>query len=302
MWLLKLGIIINTITFEARELIKSSKKYFNNLEVELYKNDNFKFDITSDSNSFDDIDAFLQRSLSYSRALYSSFILENMGNLVISSYACLQKSGDKLITSQLLKKYDIPTPRTCIAFTKETALDAINDIGYPVIIKPIIGSWGRLVALLENDHAAIAVLEDREALGNFYHKIFYIQEYIHKPSRSIDKYIAGNIVSRDIRAFVIGDEVVSAMQRYEIMNDWRSNVTLGGKAEAIKITPELEEISINAAHAVDGEIVGVDLMETEGGYVVVEVNGTPQFRGIMQSTGINIPRRILDFVINKYKN
>ena len=110
------------------------------------------------------------------------------------------------------------------------------------------------------------------------------------------QFINGNVVARDIRAFVIGDQVISAMQRYEIPNDWRSNVTLGGKAEAVKITPELEELSLKAARAVNGEIVGVDLMESEKGLVVVEVNGTPQFQGIMKSTGINIPKYILDYV------
>ncbi|MHA1372514.1 MAG: RimK family alpha-L-glutamate ligase, partial [Promethearchaeota archaeon] len=194
-----------------------------------------------------------------------------------------------------------PTPRTAIAFTKETALEAIHDIGYPVILKPIIGSWGRLVALLDNDHAAIAILEDREVLGNFYQKIFYIQEYIYKPSRTIHQFTTGNLVPRDIRAFIIGDTLVGAMQRYEVLNDWRSNVTLGGRAEAIKITPELEEISLKAAKAVNGEIVGVDLMDSDRGLLVVEVNGTPQFQGLMKSTGINIPRRIIDYVIKTQK-
>ncbi|MHA1794028.1 MAG: lysine biosynthesis protein LysX [Promethearchaeota archaeon] len=295
------GIIINNITFEARELLNASKKYFQGLNVKFFKNDNFIFDISHPSSKFNDIDIFIQRSLSYSRALYSSFILENYGFRVISSYDCLNKSGNKLITSQILQNHGIPQPKTAIAFNKKKAIEAIHEIGYPVILKPIIGSWGRLVALLDNDHAAIAVLEDRETLGNFYQKIFYIQEYIHKPPRSVKQFISGSKVSRDIRAFVIGDEVVSAMQRYEILNDWRSNVSLGGRAEAIKITPELEEISLKAAKAVNGEIVGVDLMESDKGLVVVEVNGTPQFQGIMKSTGINIPKRIWEYLLQSFK-
>ncbi|MHA1684561.1 MAG: lysine biosynthesis protein LysX [Promethearchaeota archaeon] len=298
---MKIGIIINTVTFEARELFKSARKHYSGIDVEFFKNDNFMFDLSNPSSVPGDVDLFLQRSLSYSRALYSSFILGNFGYPVISSFECLDKTGNKLITSQLLYNAKIPTPRTAIAFNKKMALEAIHEIGYPVILKPIIGSWGRLVALLENDRAAIAVLEDRETLGNFYQKIFYIQEYIHKPSRSKTQFINGSGVSRDIRAFVIGDQVISAMQRYEIDNDWRSNVTLGGKAESIKITPELEEISLKAAKAINGEIVGVDLMESERGLVVVEVNGTPQFQGIMKSTGINIPKRILEYVIDKHK-
>jgi [lysine-biosynthesis-protein LysW]--L-2-aminoadipate ligase len=303
--MVKIGVIINTMTFEAREIMNAATKYFPDVKMEVFKNDDMKFDITSDNglNADDaDVDVFLQRSLSFSRANYSSFILENYGYRSICSAECLNITNDKLLTTQALQKAHIPTPRTFVAFTKEAALDAIHELGYPVILKPIIGSWGRLVALLENEKAAVAILEDREELGSFYHKIFYIQDYIDKPSRSLHKLREGEGVARDIRAFVIGDEVVSAMERYEIENDWRSNMSLGGKAEAIKITPELEDIAIKAAQATKGEIVGIDLMETEKtGYVVIEVNGTPQFQGILKSTGINVPKRIVEYAVSQAK-
>lgn len=298
---MEIGIIINRVTFEARELLNTAKKSFPGMNVKYYKNADLKFHLDDPDSTPSNVDVYLQRSLSYSRALYSSFLLGNFGYKVITSYDCLNKTGNKLITSQLLENAKIPVPKTAIAFTKEMALEVIHDIGYPVILKPIIGSWGRLVALLDNDHAAVAVLEDREVLGNFYQKIFYIQEYVNKPSRTMKQFLDGKVVSRDIRAFVIGDQVISAMQRYEIPNDWRSNVTLGGKAEAVKITPELEELSLKAAKAVNGEIVGVDLMESEKGLVVVEINGTPQFQGIMKSTGINIPKYILEYVKDTVK-
>jgi len=296
-----IGIVINTITFEAREIMNAATKHFSDVKIELFKNDDFKFDITDENDFKTDVDVFLQRSISMTRSVYTSFILENYGYRVISSHDTLSLTEDKLITTSILKKHHIPTPKTLIAFTKETALDAIHELGYPVIIKPVIGSWGRLVAMLDNERAAIAVIEDREELGNVYHKVYYLQEYVHKPGRSVDQYIDDDAVARDIRAFVIGDEVASAMYRYEVPNDWRSNVTLGGKAEACRITPELEDIALKAAKAVKGEIVGVDLMETDKGLTVVEVNGTPQFQGIMKSTGINIPKRILEYVVKSAK-
>ncbi|MBN2150282.1 MAG: RimK family alpha-L-glutamate ligase [Candidatus Lokiarchaeota archaeon] len=298
---MNIGIVINTITFEARELMNAAAKYFPDVKIELFKNDDFKFDITDDDGFKTDVDVFLQRSISMTRAVYTSFIIESYGYRVVSSHDTLAITEDKLVMTSHLKRNKVPTPRTMVAFTKETALDAIHDLGYPVIIKPISGSWGRLVAMLENDRAATAVLEDREELGSVYHKIFYLQGFVHKPGRSVDQYIDGDKVGRDIRAFVIGDEVASAMYRYEVPNDFRSNVTLGGKAEAYHITPELEEVSLKAARAVKGEIVGVDLMETDKGLVVVEVNGSPQFQGIMKSTGINIPKRILEYVISTTK-
>jgi len=297
-----IGIIINQITFEARELMNAATKYFpSDIKIELFKNDDFKFDITDENDFKTDVDVFLQRSISMTRAVYTSFIIENYGYRVISSHETLSLTEDKLITTSILKKNNISTPKTMIAFTKEAALDAVHEIGYPVIIKPVSGSWGRLVHVLDNEHAAVSNLELREELGTVYHKIYYLQEYVHKPGRSMDQYIEGDEVARDIRAFVIGDEVASAMYRYEVPNDWRSNVTLGGKAEAYRITTELEDIALKAAKAVKGEIVGVDLMETSKGLVVVEVNGSPQFQGIMKATGINIPKRILEYVIKTTK-
>ncbi len=298
---MNIGIVINTITFEARELINSAAKYFPDVKIELFKNDAFKFDITDDNGFKTDVDVFLQRSISMTRAVYTSFILESYGYRVVSSHDTLAITEDKLVMTSHLKRNNVPTPRTMVAFTKEAAIDVINELGYPVIIKPVSGSWGRLVAKLESLNMATAVLEDREELGNVSHKIYYLQDYVHKPGRSMDQYIDGDTVGRDIRAFVIGDEVASAMYRYEVPNDFRSNVTLGGRAEAYHITPELEETALKAAKAVKGEIVGVDLMETEKGLVVVEVNGSPQFQGIMKSTGINIPKRILEYVIRTTK-
>ncbi|NMC03687.1 MAG: RimK family alpha-L-glutamate ligase [Candidatus Lokiarchaeota archaeon] len=298
---MNIGIVINTITFEARELINTAAKYFPDVKIELFKNDDFKFDITDDNGFKTDVDVFLQRSISMTRAVYTSFILEGYGYRVVSSHDTLSITEDKLKMTSHLKRHHVPTPRTMIAFTKETAMDAIHDLEYPVIIKPVSGSWGRLVAMLENDRAATAVLEDREELGTVYHKIYYLQDFVHKPGRSVDQYIDGDTVGRDIRAFVIGDEVASAMYRYEVPNDFRSNVTLGGRAEAYHITPELENIALKAARAVKGEIVGVDLMESDKGLVVVEVNGSPQFQGIMKSTGINIPKRILEYIIRTTK-
>ncbi|MEX2683680.1 MAG: lysine biosynthesis protein LysX [Candidatus Sigynarchaeota archaeon] len=298
---MNIGIVINTITFEARELINAAAKYFPGVKIELFKNDDFKFDITDDNGFKTDVDVFLQRSISMTRAVYTSFILESYGYRVVSSHDTLAITEDKLVMTTYLKRNKVPTPRTIVTFTKEAAIDAINDLGYPVIIKPVSGSWGRLVAKLESLNMATAVLEDREELGNVYHKIYYLQDYVHKPGRSVDQFIDGDTVGRDIRAFVIGDEVASAMYRHEVPNDFRSNVTLGGRAESYHITPELEEIALKATKAVKGEIVGVDLMETEKGLVVVEVNGSPQFQGIMKSTGINIPKRILEYVIRTTK-
>src|SRR5512137_626561 len=169
---MNIGIVINTITFEARELINTAAKYFPDVKIELFKNDDFKFDITDGNGFKTDVDVFLQRSISMTRAVYTSFILQSYGYRVVSSHNTLAITEDKLIMTSYLKRNRVPTPRTMVAFTKETALEAIQELDYPAIIKPVSGSWGRLVAKLESPNMATAVLEDREELGNVYHKIY----------------------------------------------------------------------------------------------------------------------------------
>ena len=247
-------------------------------------------------------DIFLQRSLSYYRGLYSTAILENKGYQVVNSYKTSRICGDKLITTLVLVKAGIPVPKTYVAFTKESALNALEEIGYPAIVKPIIGSWGRLVALLKDKEAAMAILEDRETLGQLYQKIFYLQEYVKKPARDRKMYLSRQAVARDIRSFVIGDEVVEAMNRYDLPGDWRSAATRGAKAETCKITPEIEELSLKAAKAVSGEVLGIDLMENEHNQLMVqEINHGPGFKAISHSTGRNIAGKIIDYLIKKHK-
>ncbi|MHA1380544.1 MAG: RimK family alpha-L-glutamate ligase [Candidatus Helarchaeota archaeon] len=331
---MQLTIIVNRIGWEEKELITEANRkgvkvntlfnknaYFNlENEVKISKDHNnlFKYfkieeqminnttktqvkDIFSQKQSVK-TDIFLQRSLSYYRGLYSTAILENKGYTVVNSYKTSRICGDKLITTLVMVKAGLPVPKTYIAFTKESALEALEIIGYPAIVKPIIGSWGRLVALLKDRETAMAVLEDRETLGQLYQKIFYLQEYVKKPPRDRKQFLDRGSVARDIRVFVIGEEVVEAMNRYDIPGDWRSAATRGAKAETCKITPEIEELALKAAKTVEGEILGIDLMANEQKNLMVqEINHSPGFKAISHSTGRNIAGKIIDYLIKKHK-
>ena len=191
--------------------------------------------------------------------------------------------GDKLTTSTALVHHGVPTTRIKVAFTPESALKAIEELGYPVILKPAVGSWGRLLSKVNDREAAEAILEHKETLGSYHHSIFYIQEYIRKPGR-------------DLRAFVIGDETVGAI--YRASEHWITNTARGGQATGCPVTPELNRICAAAAKAVGGGIVGVDLLEDpERGLLVNEVNYTIEFRNSITTTGVDIPQRILDYVL-----
>ncbi|MFX0071845.1 MAG: RimK family alpha-L-glutamate ligase [Candidatus Hermodarchaeota archaeon] len=287
-----IGIIFNRITWEIKQLINELEK--NQIKYELINNQKIYYNLTKDKDLEYSVDVFLERSISYLRGLFSTAILQMKGYHVINNYECLDLTGNKLLTTLKLIENNIPTPKTCIAFKESSALNAIEDkVKYPAILKPIIGSWGRLIAKLDDYNSASANLESREVMGNILQKIYYLQKYIptednkNKPT--------------DIRVIVIGDKCIAAMGRFHPEKDFRSNVAIGGEAKFFEITSELEEICLKASKAVKGEILGVDLMVDQGKFNVIEINGTPQFRGITDATGVNIAGKIVDYVLKTYK-
>jgi len=228
-------------------------------------------------------DVVLVRCLSHSRALYASKLLGDNGQRVVNVYDVIATSGDKLLTSLALAKRGVPTPRTRVAFTPQTALEVIEQMGYPVVLKPLNGSWGRLLAKINDRDAAETILEHKHTLGGYQHSIFYIQEYIDKPGR-------------DIRSFVVGGEVISAIYRHA--PHWITNTARGGEATSCPITPQIEHISRGAAEAVGGGVVAVDILEAPDGRLLVsEVNHTPEFRNSIAPTGVDIAARIVDYAL-----
>jgi [lysine-biosynthesis-protein LysW]--L-2-aminoadipate ligase len=206
-----------------------------------------------------------------------------MAVLVVSSHQAIATCGDKLLTSAALQMAGVPTPRTVTAFTPEAALAAIEETGYPAVLKPPHGSWGRLLSKVNDREAAEAVLEHKTTLGNFVHSVFYIQEYVDKPGR-------------DIRTFVVGDETVAAIWRRS--SHWITNTARGGEATKCPITPEIDHLSRAAARAVGGGILAIDLLETPDGRLLVnEVNHTPEFRNSIGTTGVDLAGRIIEYVV-----
>ena len=233
-------------------------------------------------------DVYLQRTISYFAGLYSTAVLEAAGATVVNSYEVSAICGNKLLTTLKLIQHGVPTPRTAVAFSVEAALRAVESLGYPSILKPIFGSWGRLVAPLNDPQSARAIFEDRAAMHPLY-QIYYVQERVKRPPR-------------DIRAFVIGDEVPAAIFRVSRGEEWRTNTSLGGKAIPCPVTDELRELCLRAAEAVGGGVLGVDIMEDEEkGLVVHEVNHVVEFRNTVPVTGVNIPAYIVDYLVEVAK-
>ncbi|MBC7227997.1 MAG: lysine biosynthesis protein LysX [Thermoflexales bacterium] len=228
-------------------------------------------------------DVILIRSLSHSRALYASQMLSASGMRTVNSPEVIAVCGDKLQTSLALASRGVPTPTVRVAFSPEAALVAMEEMGYPVVLKPLNGSWGRLQAKINDRDAAEAILEHKQTLGGYTHSIFYIQEYIPKPGR-------------DIRSFVVGGETIAAI--YRTSSHWITNTARGAQASCCPVTPEIDAISRAAAEAVGGGVVAVDILEAPDGRLLVsEVNHTPEFRNSIAPTGVDIPGRIADYVL-----
>lgn len=228
-------------------------------------------------------DAILIRCISQTQALYASRVLESWGVKAINTHRAIHTCGDKLLTTTALIEHDVPTLHTMVAFTPEAALEAIETIGYPVVLKPLHGSWGRLLAKVNDRDAAEALLEHKSTLGSYIHSVFYIQEYVEKPGR-------------DIRTFVAGEETIAAI--YRTSPHWITNTARGAKATNCPITPEIDEISRAAAQAVGGGIVAVDILEAPDNRLLVsEVNHTPEFRNSIEPTGVDIPASMAEYVL-----
>ena len=229
----------------------------------------------------------IERCVSQSRGYAIAASLEGFGVEVVNPSSVIANCGDKLVTNALLAKHNIPTPRTQVCFDSETALKVIDEMGYPVVMKPPVGSWGRLLSLIRDRDAAETVIEHKEVLGGYQHQIFYIQELIAKPER-------------DIRAFVTSGVCIGAI--YRNSEHWITNTARGGKASNCPVTPELAALAEGAARAVGGAVVAVDLVEApERGLLVIEVNHTMEFKNSVSTTGVDIPRKIAEYAISRMK-
>lgn len=230
-------------------------------------------------------DIILQRTVSHYRGLYLTACLEFLDFKVINRFKVSEVCGNKLITSIALAKNKIPSPKTQFAFSAESAQETIRKTGFPLVLKPIVGSWGRGIFPLRDRETASMILEMREEDDSPLSRIYYVQEMIDRPPR-------------DMRCIVVGDQAVTAIYRYSAQAEWRTNVARGGKVELAPITKEVEDLALRAAKAVGGGILGVDMMEDKNrGLVVHEVNNTVEFHGAASVSKADIPGAIIDYAV-----
>jgi [lysine-biosynthesis-protein LysW]--L-2-aminoadipate ligase len=284
-------MVYDLVRIEEKAIIEAARKRSGDLEFKHFDSKDLRFDLLKGHETAKEKfgDVVLQRCASYFRNVHLTGILEGFGVKVVNSLSTALITGNKALATLELSKANVPTPRTMIAFTQEEALAALDELGYPAIIKPTIGSWGRLVASVNDVDAARSVIEDREEMPAMYH-VYYLQEKVKRPPR-------------DIRAVVIGDRTVAAIYRISTKGDWRTNTARGGKAENLPVSKELEDICLRATKPFGSGIYGVDLMESESdGLLVHEVNNTTEFKNVLSQSGVDIPGLIIDFLMTKLRN
>lgn len=277
---MRLGFLYSRVRVEEKLLLEALDK--RGVSYDLIDDRELIFNMTEGPQHLQ-YDVVLERCINQSHALYALKILNDWGVPTVNRFEVVSNCGDKLYTTSLLSRDGVPQPRVKLAFTPESALQAIEELGYPVVLKPVVGSWGRLLAKINDREAAEAILEHKEVLGSYQHSIFYIQEYIEKRGR-------------DIRAFVVGDETICAIYRQS--EHWITNTARGGQASNCPVSDELNRLCVRAAKAVGGGVVAVDVFEDGGrGYLVNEVNHTMEFRNSIAPTGVDIPGRIIAYTL-----
>jgi [lysine-biosynthesis-protein LysW]--L-2-aminoadipate ligase len=280
----KIGVLYSRLRVEEKWIFAALQQ--RGVDFERLDDRSIHFDVENPA-PWQQFDAILERSISYARGLYALKTLNAWGIPTVNTAAVAEACGDKIATANTLSAADVPQPATMIAFTPESALEAIEKFGYPVVLKPVVGSWGRLLAKINDRDAAEAILEHKSVLGSYQHSIFYFQEFIEKPGR-------------DIRVLMVGDQVITAI--YRKSPHWITNTARGGEGEICPMTPELEQISVNATRAVGGGVLAVDIIEhPEKGFLVNEINHTLEFHTAQPTSGVDIAGTIVDYVIDVAK-
>jgi len=275
---LRLGVLVSYLRPEEKLILTAARA--RGLDVSSLFDRELVLDLSAPSAAASGlhVDVVLDRSVAHSRAGYTLAVLERWGVPTLNSAGAVELCDDKARNTLALEAAGVPTPRTLLAYSVEAALAACEAVGYPAVLKPVTGSWGRLLAKVNGAEQAKAVLAQKQELGSFHHAIFYVQEFVPKPDR-------------DIRAYVVGDRVLAAS--YRTAKHWVTNAARGAVSVPCPITPEIEALALRACAAVGARLAGVDLIETDDGLTVVEVNTGGEFKGLMSTTDIDIADEIV---------
>ncbi|TVR23440.1 MAG: lysine biosynthesis protein LysX [Anaerolineaceae bacterium] len=289
---MRVGLLVTHIRAEEKALIAAFEAAGVQPDVILDRDVNIDLNagagqIAPSGYAWSDYGLIVERCVSTSRGLYLLAVFATWGIPTVNDYQTAAVCADKVRTTLALAEQGIAQPQTRLAFTPDSAIEAIEAVGYPAVLKPATGSWGRLLARVNDRESAEAIIEHRQTLGDYNHHTYYVQAYVAKPQR-------------DIRAFVVGDQTVCAIYRHA--EHWITNTARGGSASNCAVTPELDAICRSAARAVGGGVLAVDLLETPAGDLLVnEINHTMEFRNSSAPTGVDIAQVAVAYMLEQMR-
>ena len=278
---IRLGVLVSFLRQEEKLILTAARA--RGMEVTPIFDRELVLDVSSPTaaGSGIDIDVLLDRSVVHSRAGYTLFAMDRWGIPTLNSSQAVTICDDKARASMVLEAAGIPSPKTFVAYSVEAALAACEQLGYPAVLKPVTGSWGRLISKVNGPEQARAIIAQKSEHGSFHHEIYYVQEFIEKPGR-------------DIRAYVIGGRIIAAS--YRTSQHWITNAARGAVSVPCPVTPEIEHLALTACEAVNARLAGVDLIETDEGLKVIEINTGGEFKGLMTTTDRDIAGEIVEEV------
>ena len=276
---LRLGILVSYLRQEEKLILAAARA--RGIDVKPYFDRELALNLSARSaeESGVDVDVLLDRSVVHSRAGYTLAAMARWGIPTLNSADAVRICDDKALASMTLEAAGVPSPKTYVAYSVNSAIEACEALGYPAVLKPVTGSWGRLLAKVNGPEQARAIIAQKAEHGSFHHEIFYVQEFIEKPGR-------------DIRAYLIGDEIVAAS--YRTADHWITNAAKGAVSKPCEVTPEIEELALTSCRAVGARLAGVDLIETDDGLKVIEINTGGEFKGLMTTTDRDIAGEIVE--------
>lgn len=269
-------MIHTTIREDEKLLMEAAKKHGVGLEVV-----DIRTRVLNPASFKGNVDVVIERCLATTIGMHAITFFESIGAQTINTSQVAQVCEDKFATSLRLMRENIPTLPFAMAFTEEEALRAVEMLGgYPVVLKPTAGSWGRLLAKINDRDALEGVIEQKMVLGTPMHKALYFQKYVQKPGR-------------DIRVTMVHNRVICAI--YRQTQHWVTNTARGAVAKPCTVDRELEKISISASRAVGGGVLGIDVFETDVGYMINEINHTVEFKNVQRVTGVDVAGAIIEY-------
>lgn len=275
----KIGLLHTTIRGDEKLIIEAAKK--NSVSLNII---DVREQIFDPDNSYG-FDVVLERCVSTIKGMHALEFFESINIPCINSLSIAQICENKFITSLALWKHKVPTPKFCMVFNEFQAKKAVENLGgFPVVVKPVSGSWGRLVSKVNDMDSLESLLEQKTVLGGPSHHAFYMQQYIEKNGR-------------DIRLNVIGKKPIAAI--YRESSHWITNTARGAEPTPCKITKELENIAAMTVNTLGEGVLGIDVFETEDGMVVNEVNHTMEFKNVQRVTEVDIAGEIVKYCLSK---